>query len=165
MLLQIIQSTPLRIWGLLAALIGLGLMQARTRAVGSLRVTLLPGAFVLLSLAGVVSAFGVNPLGIVAWAAGLAAAIGLGRRLLPHLRASWQAASNSLLVAGSWLPLGLIVGLFAIKYAAGVSLALHPTLAAEREFVVACSLAYGLFSGLFAVRGLQLRRIVRAARA
>jgi amino acid permease len=165
MLLQIVQGTPAGVWVLLAGLVALGLQQARERTIGSLRAAVLPAAFVVLSLAGVVSAFGGNALALAAWAAGVGAAIGAGPRLLPRLRATWQAAGDTLRVAGSWLPLALIVSLFLVKYAAGVSLALHPGLAADRSFVVACGLAYGAFSGLFAARGLQLLQVRRAARA
>jgi hypothetical protein len=165
MLLQIIQATPLRIWALFAGLVGLGMMQARTRTIGSLRASLLPFVFVVLSLAGVVSAFGAHAVALAAWGLGIAVSLAAGPRLLPTLRATWQATGDSLQVAGSWLPLSLIVALFMVKYAAGVSLALHPQLVAEADFVVACSLAYGLFSGLFAARGLQLWQVRRVARA
>ena len=101
---------------------------------------------------------------MAAWATGVFASMTFGPHLLPRLRASWQAASDSLRIAGSWLPLALIVSLFLVKYVAGVSLALHPQLVAEGDFIVACSLAYGLFSGLFAARGLQLWQVRRAAR-
>lgn len=163
MVLHILQSTPIQIWILLAVLVGLGLSQTRTRTVGSTRATLLPVVFVLLSLAGVLSAFGLNAAGLVAWAVGVAVALSVGARLLPRIAATWQAASDTLQVAGSWLPLVLIVSLFAIKYAAGVSLAVQPRLAADSGFVVAFSLAYGIFSGLFATRGLQLWQIRKAA--
>jgi len=163
-LVQIVQGTPLRIWVLFAALVWIGLRQAKTRTIGSLRALLLPGVFLILSLAGVVSAFGASAAGGAAWAVGIGAAVAIGPRLLPALRATWQAAGDSLQVPGSWLPLGLIVALFAIKYTAGVSLALHPALAAETDFVVACSLAYGVFSGLFAARGVQLWRVRSEAR-
>ena len=165
MLLQIIQGTPTGVWVLFAGLVALGLQQARERTIGSVRAAVLPAAFVVLSLAGVVSAFGGSALALTAWATGIGAAIGTGARLLPRLRATWQAAGDTLRVSGSWLPLALIVSLFLLKYAAGVSLALHPGLAADRSFVFACGLAYGAFSGLFTARGLQLLQVWRAARA
>ena len=166
MLSHIIQGTPIQIWLLLAGLIALGVSQARTRTIGRTRAAVLPAVFVVLSLAGVVSAFGSNAFafGIAAWSVGIATALGVSR-FLPRMRATWQAASDTLQVAGSWLPLVLILALFLVKYAAGVSLALQPQLASQVGFVVACSLAYGLFSGLFAARGLQLLQVRRAARA
>ena len=165
MLMHILQSTPIQIWVLLAVLIALGLNQTRTRTIGSVRATLIPAAFVLLSLAGVLAAFGLNPAGLAAWAVGVAVSMAIAPRLLPRIAATWHAAGDTLRVNGSWLPLVLIVTLFAIKYAAGVSLAVQPRLAADGTFVVAFSLAYGVFSGLFATRGLQLWNIRRAAAA
>jgi hypothetical protein len=165
MLLQIIKATPLWVWALLAALLWLGLNQTRTRVVGSRRAALLPGVFVALSLAGVVTAFHGNALAVAVWAVGVGIAVGVGQRLMPRLRATWQAAGDTLRVDGSWLPLALIVSLFFVKFAAGVSMAMHPGLASETDFVIACSLAYGFFSGLFAARGLQLWQVRSAARA
>ena len=165
MLSHILQATPIQIWILLAGLVALGLQQTRTRTIGSTRATLVPAAFVLLSLAGVLSAFGPSAAGLAAWAVGGAVALTLGPRLLPRIAATWQAHGDTLRVAGSWLPLVLILALFSIKYAAGVSLSVQPRLAADSGFVVAFSFAYGLFSGLFATRGLQLWQIRRAAAA
>ena len=163
--LQIIQGTPLAVWALLAGLVALGFSQTRERVVGSRRAALLPGAFLLLSLAGVVNAFGSQAMALAAWAIGAGTAATFGGRLLPRLQATWDAASDTLRVAGSWLPLTLILSLFAVKYAAGASLAMHPRLVAQTGFIVACSLAYGLFSGLFAARGRQLWQVRRAALA
>jgi hypothetical protein len=165
MLLQIIQGTPLRIWALFAALLWLGYRQTRTRVVGSVRAALLPGIFVVLSLAGVIMAFGANALAVAVWAVGVGIAVTAGAHFLPRLQATWHGAEDTLRIGGSWLPLALIVSLFFIKFAAGVSLAIHPGLASQTNFVVACSLAYGFFSGLFAARGWQLWQVRSAARA
>ena len=64
---------------------------------------------------------------------------------------------------GSWLPLALMVALFAVKYIANVSLALHPALARDAAFAAACGLAYGGFSGLFLARSLSLRALATRA--
>jgi hypothetical protein len=165
MLLQVIKGTPLWVWALLAALLWLGFRQTQTRVIGSRRAVLVPGIFVILSLAGVVTAFQGNALAIAVWGAGVGVAVGVGQRLMPRLRATWRAAGDTLQIAGSWLPLALIVSLFFVKFAAGVSMAIHPGLASETDFVIACSLAYGFFSGLFAARALQLWQVRSAARA
>jgi hypothetical protein len=165
MLLQIVEHTPIAIWALLVGLVAIGIRQTRVRVVGSRRAAVQPAVFVVLSLAGVLGAFGGNALAVAAWAAGTGAAVATGPRLLPRLQATWHAASDTLQIAGSWLPLALILALFFVKYAAGASLAMHPNLASEADFVIACSLAYGLFSGLFAARGLQAWRVRQAARA
>ena len=111
----------------------------------------------LLSFAGVVSSFGSQRARrSSAWAIGIAVALAAGPRALPRLQATWSAARDSVHVGGSWLPLALILLLFAVKYTAGVSLALHPALVGDAAFVSTCSFFFGALSGLFAARGWQL---------
>ena len=161
MILSIIQHTPAWVWGLFAALLALGLWQTRAREMSLLRITLLPLAMLALSLSGVLSAFGHAPLALGGWAAGVAAALTLGRGLVAARGAAWRPATGTVHVPGSWLPLALIVALFALKYFAGVSLALHPELAVDARFAGLISLAYGMFSGLFLARGLALRNLAK----
>ena len=157
--IAIVQHTPAWVWGLLAALVALGLMQTRPLEMSLTRVTVLPLVLTALSLGGVLSAFGHLPVALAAWAAGAAAAIGLARRFVTVRGASWSASRGLLQVPGSWLPLLLIVSLFAVKYGAGVSLALAPMLASDASFAGLCSLAHGTFSGLFLARALSLRSL------
>ncbi|MEO8806255.1 MAG: DUF6622 family protein [Burkholderiaceae bacterium] len=157
--IAIVQHTPVWVWGLLAVLVVLGLSQTRSREMGLTRVTVLPLVLTALSLGGVLSAFGHLPVAFAAWAAGIAAALGLARRAVAVRGASWSPSRGLLHVPGSWLPLVLIVSLFALKYGAGVSLALAPALASDTSFAGLCSLAYGTFSGLFLARALSLRSL------
>lgn len=159
MLLQIVEHTPLWVWGLLAALLALGFSQVRDRDVGLARVTVLPLVMLALSFAGVTSAFGGRPAALVAWAVGIAIATRALRGLISVRGARWSPATQRLHVPGSWVPLVLIVGLFAIKYAVGVTLARQPALATHDGFAVLCSAAYGVFSGIFLARGLSLRAV------
>jgi hypothetical protein len=159
MFIAIIQHTPAWVWGLLTALIALGLWQTRDREMTLARVTILPLVLIALSLSGVLSAFGHMPLALGGWAAGAGAALVFGRQFVAVRAARWSAQAGLLHVPGSWLPLVLIVGLFCIKYVAGVSLSMHPALAADAAFAGLCSLAYGSFSGLFLARALSLRSL------
>ena len=158
-LIAIVQHTPAWVWGLLATLVALGLWQTRALEMSLARVTVLPLVLTALSLSGVLSAFGHMPVALGAWATGMAAAIGLARKAVSVRGASWSASRGLLQVPGSWLPLVLIVSLFAVKYGAGVSLALAPALARDITFAGLCSLAYGSFSGLFLARALSLRSL------
>lgn len=158
-LIAIVQHTPVWVWGLLAMLVALGLWQTRPREMSLTRVTVLPLVLTALSLGGVLSAFGHLPVAFAAWAAGIAAALGLARRAVAVRGASWSPSRALLHVPGSWLPLVLIVSLFALKYGAGVSLSLAPALASDTSFAGVCSLAYGTFSGLFLARALSLRSL------
>jgi len=157
MLIVILQHTPIWVWGLLVALIALGLSQARDREITLARITMLPLVMIALSLSGVFSAFGHQPIALGGWTAGVGAALLIGRQLVVARGARWLAESSRLHVPGSWMPLALIVALFMLKYAVGVSIAMHPALAHDASVAGLCSLAYGVFSGLFLARGLALR--------
>jgi len=161
MFIAIVQHTPVWVWGLLAVLVALGLSQTRDRQVSLVRVTVLPLVMIALSVSGVFSAFGHSPAALGGWAAGVGAALAFGRRLVAVRGAAWSQQTAMLHVPGSWVPLALIVALFALKYFVGVSLALHHELAADTGFAGAISLAYGGFSGLFLLRGLSLRRLAK----
>jgi hypothetical protein len=163
MFVQILQHTPLWVWGLLGALVVLGLAQTRARDVSLMRVTALPVVLTALSLSGVLSAFGHLPIALISWTAGIATALTVGRNIVPVRGASWSPSTSTLHLPGSWLPLTLILGLFAIKYFAGVAVALHPQLATDHMFAGICSLGYGVFSGLFLGRALSLRRLSQAS--
>lgn len=161
MFTAIVQHTPVWVWGLLAGLIALGLTQTRDREMSLTRVTVLPLVLLGLSLAGVFSAFGHLPVALGGWAAGFGVALAFGRSFIAVRGAAWLAARRTLHVPGSWLPLVLIVALFMLKYAVGVSVALHPALTGDAMFAGLVSLAYGAFSGLFMARAWSLRRVAQ----
>ncbi|MCB2021335.1 MAG: hypothetical protein KDG44_11065 [Burkholderiaceae bacterium] len=159
MIIRIVQGTPVWVWGLLAMLLALGLSQSMPRRVSARRVMLLPALMLLLSAGGVVSSFGVVPLALVAWAAGLALAVVLGVERIAPRGARWLPDVARFELPGSWLPLMLILALFCLKYGVGVSLAMAPQLASDKAFEAIVAFAYGAFSGLFAARAVALRRL------
>jgi hypothetical protein len=161
--IMIVKHTPAWVWGQLAALVALGLWQTRPRAMSLARVSTLPLVLTALSLGGVLKAFGPAPVALVAWLAGALASLALARRAVAVRGASWSASGGRFNVPGSWLPLVLIVSLFALKYGAGASLALAPELATDTSFAGLCSLAYGTFSGVFLARALSLRSVASAS--
>ena len=159
MLSQIIIHTPLWVWGLLLALLGLGLNQLFTRSVPLRRATLLPLAMVALSLYGATSAFGAAPQVVLAWLiAGALAAWLVWQRPLPA-RTRFDAVTRRFTLPGSWVPLALMMGIFLTKYAVGVTLATQPALAHDVGFRLAFDALYGVFSGVFAARGARLWRL------
>jgi hypothetical protein len=163
MLIQILQNTPPWVWVLLAALIAFGWSQTLAREMTALRIAVLPAVLILLSLVGVATSFPHQAVPVVAWAAGVALALGLGRGLVRVRGARWNAVTRRLQVPGSWLPFVLMMGLFVIKYGVGVSLAMKPALAADAGFDTAVGLAYGAFSGLFLARAAGLWQLARRA--
>lgn len=165
-LMLIVTRTPPWVWGLLAMLLALGAAQARTRDLAPRRLATPPLVLAVLALAGVVSTFRADGLALAAalatWASAGAAVLFAGERGWREPQAAWQADTGRLRVPGSMLPLVLIVGLFLIKYAVGVTLALQPGMARQIGFAAAVGAAYGLFGGLFLARARALWRAVPA---
>lgn len=161
MLLQIAINTPLWVWGLLAALVVLGLTQARDRNAGLARTAVLPLGMGVFSLWGLVSGFGASPSVLGAWLA--AAAVALAAVLLRPLPAGvrYDAQRRVFALPGSWVPLVLILGIFSIKYATGVTLAMQPALRADPAVALAVAALSGLFSGIFAGRTVRLLRLTQ----
>ena len=159
MTLEFIRHTPFWVWAVLAKLVALGLWQTQARQIGRLRVALLPLVMIGLSFGGVLSSFGVLAVALGGWAAGVGAALAFGRNAVVAQGASWSPRTGLLHLPGSWLPLGLMLALFAVKYVAGASLALHPALATDTVFVAVCSVAFGGFSGLLLARSLSLQTL------
>ncbi len=165
MTLEIIFHTPIWVWAVLAKLVALGLWQTRAQRIGRVRVTLLPLVMIGLSLGGVVGTFGWHGVALVGWTAGVGAALEFGRNAVA-VPAAWCSQRSGLLhLPGSWLPLGLMLALFGLKYFAGASLALHPALATDAVFAAACSFGFGGFSGLFLARSRSLRKLATLAPA
>lgn len=154
-LFVILERTPRWVWGVLVLLVVLGLTQSRDHVVGRLRLLAMPAVLGLLSLAAVAKAFGAQPLAPLAWLAGLAAGIAAYTVLRLPMRAQ-ALSSRRFAVGGSWLPLGLMVGVFALRYAVSVALAITPALALEAGLALPASLAFGLMAGLFAGRALRV---------
>lgn len=159
MLMQILRGTPVWVWGLLTLLVIVGVSQSMPRRLSARRAMVMPGVMLALSLSGVATTFGVRPLALAAWLAGIALAIVLGIDAVAPRGARWEREAARFELPGSWLPMVLILGIFCIKYGVGVSLAMAPALASNLPFEVSVAFAYGAFSGLFAARAIALRRL------
>lgn len=166
-IVQVVKGTPTWVWGLLAGLIALGLSQLRDRTVSLVRISVMPVAMTVFSVWGTVSAFGSSHLFgevLAVWvgvAAAVTAAVAPGRS-----GATYDAAERTYHVPGSVLPLLLITGIFLVKWAVGVELALRPAGIQDPLFALGVAAAYGVFNGLFAGRAARLWRLaVRPAAA
>jgi hypothetical protein len=151
---QIIGHTPLYAWAILAALAAAGALQLRDRRVSRTRLLVAPFALGAFSLWGAAHAFGATPAVVGAWLAGVALAV-LANRALRWPR-DVRADGDDLLVPGSAGPLLLMLGIFGLRYAVAVTLALHPEARSDPAFVMAMALLYGGMSGLFAARALRI---------
>jgi hypothetical protein len=85
----------------------------------------------------------------------------LGLRVWGEVR--WLEAEHRVLMPGSWLPLGLMLGLFCIKFGVAFALATNPGLAADAGIAAGAGLAYGAFSGAFLARALTVSRTISKA--
>lgn len=161
MILRILANTPPWVWGLLAALLALGISQMFTRSANLTRVMFLSAAMSGLALYGIFSVFGANPAAVLAWCAAAVFAVpALLRRPLPA-GTRYDAATRRFTLPGSALPLLLILGIFLTKYAVGVLLAMQPALGGDALFAPAVSVVYGVFSGIFLGRALRLWRLAK----
>jgi len=73
--------------------------------------------------------------------------------------ATYDRATRSFQVPGSWIPLALILGIFMTKYVVGVELNMQPQLARDGQFTVIVAGLYGVFNGLFVGRAVRLWRL------
>lgn len=158
----VLKNTPAWVWGLLAALLALGLSQVRARQVSQIRMTIMPLAMTGLSLWGTASAFGKSALFgyvVLAWLASALVVGGLIAMTRPSAGTRHDAASRSFWIPGSWLPLALILGIFLTKYVVGVDLVMQPGLAQDGRYALVVGALYGICSGAFAGRSARLWRL------
>lgn len=158
MIQQIISHTPIYVWALLAFLVYRGWLASKDRETSLLKVALIPLVMLGLSVSGI---RGNGPLGEVVWAVWASGAALSGALI-------WNFSTREIRVdrvagticqRGSWMPLGLMLAIFATKYSVAVLSAFHPELAHSLVFSAAITLLYGVFNGLF------LGRLARYAAA
>jgi hypothetical protein len=161
MLTQILSHTPLWVWALLLALVYLGVNQLLPRVTRQGRVLRLALGMTAFSLVGTVSSFPSSAAALAGWlvAALMVAWMTLQIRLPEQTR--YLPQRRAFHVPGSWVPLALMLGVFVVKYAAGVLLGMHATLTQGALFAPLLGMVYGAFSGAFVGRAARLLRLAR----
>ena len=104
------------------------------------------------------------PLPIAAWGVALIATAGIGYLLFRDNRISYDQQTQKFFIPGSWLPFAVIMAIFFTKYVFAVMRAFSATIIAEPSFIVALCVAYGMFSGYFASRGIHLIALAQKAK-
>ena len=157
--IQILLHTPKWVFILFALLLWLGARQLLANTMSLGRVTVMPIVMACLSIFGVASAFGGSSLTLLAWvAAALATLTVVLQRPLPA-GTRYDEPTRSIHVAGSAVPLLLMMGIFFTKYGVGVTFALHPEMRHDATLALAIPVLYGVFSGVFAGRALRLWKL------
>ncbi|HEY8973074.1 MAG TPA: DUF6622 family protein [Burkholderiaceae bacterium] len=156
-LIAILEHTPTAVWAVLAVLVLVGLRQTRTQTLSGGRVWLVPLIAGVASLAGALRGFGAagELLTGACWAIG--AGLGLAaNRALDLPRRVVANADGSFTIGGSIAPLFLLVGIFLVRYATNVALAVQPSLANDPLAAAVVAIAYGLTAGLLAARARKI---------
>jgi hypothetical protein len=157
-IVQIVQHTPLWVWGVLAGITLVGALQWRDHEVTRVRLLLAPLGLGGYSLWGASAAFGIDA--VAAWLAGMALAFALNHKL-QWPRAVTVLANGRFALKGSPWPLLLMWTIFMLRYALAVKLVFQPALAQQAAWAIGAPLVYGLLSGLFSARAW---RVLQSAR-
>lgn len=150
-LLQIVSGTPLWVWPLLAYVLWRGWRMSRDRDTRLRQLVVMPLIMLGLSLYGLVAHLTLVSLAAYLVGAGFGAAAG---QAIARRRPAELLANGMIRRKGDWLPFALVVGIFAVRYTQGITLALHPALAADMAFILGGALLSGLFAATMVVRTL-----------
>ncbi len=160
-LTQIFAHVPVWVWVILAVLIVLGTRQSRPQQVTRKRLLVLPLVWLVFGAWGVQRGFGQSGtagVAILAWAAGLLASVGALVATGWPGQARFEPAEGLYRVPGSWLPLGVMLAIFCARFAVGMALGVQPGLAHSEIFAGVASLSFGLLSGFFLGRSINILR-------
>ena len=153
--------TPRWVFGLLACLILLGLIQMRTRQVPINVAFIMPIAMMLMSAIGTLIDLGFTWATILFWLIGATGVTTLILRFSVKSIPIYDQSTGKLTLQGSWIPLVIIFAIFCTRYALKISMGMQLTVVKEFYFVPAISLILGSFSGYFIAQGICYFRAVK----
>jgi len=158
---QILMYTPRWVFGLLAGLVVLGLIQMRTRQVPVNVSFIMPVAMMLMSAIGTLIDLGFTWATILFWLIGATGVTTLILRFSVKSIPIYDQSTGKLTLQGSWIPLVIIFAIFCTRYALKISMGMQLTVVKEFYFVPAISLILGSFSGYFIAQGICYFRAVK----
>lgn len=161
MIVQILSHTPIWVYALFFVLLGFGLIQTRTRAIGKIPALLLPAGMMALSLAGIHSSFGFTTIPLVAWGMAIAIATVVGYTFFRDKRIHFKTTDGKFFIPGSWIPLAVMMSIFFAKYVYAVMNAFNAEVISTPMFIGALSAVYGLLSGYFSSRAVNLIKLAQ----
>lgn len=162
MIVQIVSHTPIWVIALFFVLLAFGLMQTRTRTVSRIPALLLPVGMIVLSLAGIKSSFGLTTIPLAAWGLAMAVATVVGYAFFRDKRINREATGGKFFIPGSWVPLAVMMAIFFTKYVYAVMNAFNAEVISTPMFIGGLSAVYGMLSGYFSSRAVNLLELARA---
>jgi len=154
--LEIIKNTPIWVFILFIGLVFLGYSQSKDRVVTIKKVFILPFAMIILSIFGVISAFGITKISLILWFFGIITSVLLCLKLLSNKNIKYDNEIKSYFIPGSWMPMVLILFIFFTKYFVGVVIAKQLPIIDNILFIYTISLLYGFLSGVFLSRSILI---------
>ena len=154
-------SIPFWVPALFLGLVFLGYRQSQPRRVKPGALVAIALAMLGLSLYGVVSAFGAQPVALLLWAFGYGIAVMLGAKYFASR--GLVAEGNLVRIPGSWVPLVLFLAIFVAKFVLGFAAGVHSPLLQHIGFVAVMSGVLGFLSGGFGARAWAVHHCANAA--
>jgi len=161
LIVQILSHTPIWVYALFFVLLAFGLMQTRTRTVGKIPALLLPAGMIALSLGGINSSFGLTAIPLAAWGTAIAIATVVGYTFFRDKRIRCETTGGKFFIPGSWVPFVVMMAIFFTKYVYAVMHASNAEIISTPMFVGALSAVYGLLSGYFCARAVNLIKLAQ----
>lgn len=155
---------PAWVFVLLALLLALGLTQTREREVSPQRPFLIAAAMLGYSLWGVWSMFGVAWAPLICWAAGVGLVSAFAQTGLFSRGVHSVPGRGTVRLPGSWIPLGLILCIFSVKFFLGVAAGTGHAVPPASFQAALAALILGLCSGGFVARASAVWKASRSER-
>lgn len=150
--LNMFVHTPIWVYALLGFLIFMGVLQSRARYIPLRAAFIIPVIMLVLSLSGIIMNFGVTLFALIGWALGVLMVQVLVLKMGGAESVKWQPELNKFLVRGSWWPLVIFIGIFAMRYTLGAGKAMHASFLSDPYWTFGFAFLSGSFSGFFLSR-------------
>lgn len=148
---HIVSHTPTYVWALLAFLVYRGVLASRDREVALSKLAIIPLVMLGLSLSSLSARGALGSAVWAVWLGGMLAGAALVFTYSKHAVLVNRSA-GMVLQRGSWVPLALMLAIFATRYAVAVATGLQPALAHSLPFATGVTLLFGIFNGIFVGR-------------
>ena len=158
---QILMYTPRWVFGLLAGLIILGIIQARPRQVPVVAAFIMPVAMMLMSSIGLLMTIGFTWRSVLFWSLGAIVVTTLMAKLIVNSNVTYDQTTRRFGLRGSWIPLLIIMAIFCTRYLLAMCIGMNLKVVQEFYFVPAMSLILGSLSGYFIAQGVRYFRIIQ----